>query len=149
MPLDTTTGAGNFYLKPKGVFYLTTSITAHICQTQDFCPDGRVAYATQSGLMLVIDGHFHPAFQPGSANPQICNGVGILPDGQVLLAMSSAKINFYDFAEYFRKAGYRQALYLDGFVSRTYAPAAAWNQLDDDFGVIIGVSKPLHRRQLP
>lgn len=49
----------------------------------------------------------------------------------------------------FRKAGYRQALYLDGFVSRTYAPAAAWNQLDDDFGVIIGVSEPLHRRQLP
>ncbi len=40
------------------------------------------------------------------------------------LAMSRTKISFYDFAEYFRRAGCWQALYLDGFVSPTYAPAA-------------------------
>ena len=78
---------------------------------------------------------------------QVRNGVGLLPDGRVLLAMSSAKINFYDFADYFRRAGCRQALYLDGFVSRTYAPAAGWNPLDGDSGVIIGITGPQRQRR--
>ena len=143
MPLDTAAGTGNFYLKPNGVFYLGTDRSAHIVPTAAFRPDGRVAYATQSGPMLVLDGQIHPAFRPGSANVQVRNGVGILPDGRVLLAMSRTKISFYDFAQYFRRAGCRQALYLDGFVSRTYAPAAGWTQLDGDFGVIIGVSEPM------
>lgn len=147
VPLDTATGAGNFYLKPNGIFYLTTDTTARICQTAAFRNDGRVAYATQSGPMLVIDGHVHPAFRPGSANLQIRNGVGILPNNQVLLAMSGTKISLYDFAEYFRKAGCRQALYLDGFVSRTYAPASGWTQTDGNFGVIIGVSEPQQQRR--
>ena len=142
IPLDTAAGAGNFYLKPNGVFYLTTDNTARICRTQDFRNNGRVTYATQSGPMLVMNGRIHPAFQSGSANLQIRNGVGILPDNQVLLAMSRTKISFYDFAEYFRKAGCRQALYLDGFVSRAYAPASGWTQPDGDFGVIIGVTQP-------
>ena len=142
MPLNTASGLGNFYLKPNGVFFLTTDTAAHICQTANFRNNGRVAYATQSGPMLVVGGRIHPVFQPGSANRQIRNGVGILPDGRVLLAMSRTKISFYDFAEYFRNAGCQQALYLDGFVSRTYAPATGWTQLDGDFGVIIGVSEP-------
>lgn len=142
VPLDTAAGAGNFYLKPNGVFYLSTDSSAHVCQTAAFRNDGRVAYATQSGPMLVIDGRLHPAFRPGSANVQIRNGVGILPNGQVLLAMSRQKINLYDFAEYFKKAGCRQALYLDGYVSRTYEPAADRPQTDGDFGVIIGVTAP-------
>jgi uncharacterized protein YigE (DUF2233 family) len=142
VPLDTTSGPGNFYLKPNGVFYLTTDTSAHICPTAAFRNDGRVAYATQSGPMLVLDGRIHPAFRAGSANAQIRNGVGILPDGRVLLAMSRRKINFYDFANFFKKAGCRQALYLDGYVSRTYAPAAGRPQTDGDFGVIIGVTAP-------
>jgi uncharacterized protein YigE (DUF2233 family) len=141
-PLDTTTGPGNFYLKPNGVFWLDTDRSAHIEPTAAFRRNGRVAYATQSGPMLVVDGRINPAFRPGSANVQVRNGVGLLPDGRVLLAMSKAKVSFYDFAAYFQRAGCRQALYLDGFVSRTYAPAAGWMQLDGDFGVIIGVSEP-------
>ncbi|MBF9224099.1 phosphodiester glycosidase family protein [Hymenobacter ruricola] len=141
MPLDTAAGAGNFYLKPNGVFYLTTDSAAHICPSADFRPSPRVAYATQSGPMLVVDGQLHPAFRAGSANRQIRNGVGLLPDGRVLLAMSRRKINFYDFAEYFRQAGCRQALYLDGFVSRSYEHGARQTQTDGDFGVIIGVTE--------
>ncbi len=141
-PLDTVGGAGNFYLKPNGVFYLSADTTAHISKTEDFRDDGRVTYATQSGPMLVIDGHIHPAFRPGSANRQIRNGVGLLPDGRVLLAMSRTKVSFYDFATYFKKAGCRQALYLDGYVSRTYEPTSSYSQNDGDFGVIIGVTTP-------
>lgn len=139
---DTAAGRGNFYLRPNGVFYLTAAGAAGICPTAAFPAVGRVRYATQSGPMLVINGLIHPAFRPGSANVQVRNGVGLLPDGRVLLAMSKAKVSLYDFADYFRRAGCRNALYLDGFVSRTYAPAAGCLQTDGDFGVIIGVTEP-------
>jgi uncharacterized protein YigE (DUF2233 family) len=65
--------------------------------------------------------------------------VGILPNGHVLFAMSKKEISFYDFAEYFRRRGCRNALYLDGLVSRTYLPEKSWVQTDGDFGVMIGV----------
>jgi uncharacterized protein YigE (DUF2233 family) len=35
--------------------------------------------------------------------------------------------------------GCRNALYLDGFVSRCYLPEKNLTQLDGDFGVMIGV----------
>jgi uncharacterized protein YigE (DUF2233 family) len=139
-PADTNTGAGNFYLKPNGVFYLTTANEAHICPTTDFRAGRYISYATQSGPMLLIDGKIHPAFRPGSTNRYIRNGVGVLPDKRVLLAMSKTPVSFYEFADYFRKAGCRNALYLDGFVSRTYSPTTGWEQTDGDFGVIIGVT---------
>lgn len=142
IPLDTGNGTGNFYLKPNGVFYTTTERVAHVCKTEDFSNNSNVAYATQSGPVLVIDGAINPAFRPRSTNVQIRNGVGILPDEQVLFAMSTTGISLYDFANYFKQAGCRNALYLDGFVSRTYAPAENWTQLDGDFGAIIGVTEP-------
>ena len=141
-PLDTARGAGNFYLLPNGVFFTTADNRAHIVETAHFRAGREVCYATQSGPLLLIDGRIHLAFRPGSANRQIRNGVGVLPTGEVLLAMSSAPVSLYDFAAYFRRAGCRQALYLDGFVSRTYAPAQHWTQLDGDFGVIIGITAP-------
>lgn len=143
-PPDTTDEAyGNFYLQPNGIFFLTTEQVPVVCVTEDFPPADSVLYATQSGPMLVIDGELHPKFTKGSSNLHIRNGVGILPNGNVLFAMSKEKINFYDFATYFLQRGCRNALYLDGFVSRAYLPARDWEQLDGNFGVIIGVVKPL------
>lgn len=138
--LDTASGNGNFYLKPNGVFYITTDKTAKICKTEDFSYISNIKYATQSGPMLVIDGEIHNAFRQGSANMNIRNGVGILPDNRIVFAMSKDKINFYDFAYYFKSLGCKNALYLDGFVSRTYLPAQHWTQTDGNFGVIIGVT---------
>jgi uncharacterized protein YigE (DUF2233 family) len=139
-PLDTLSGGGNFYLKPNGVFYITKKGLPHICPTEKFNNKGDILYATQSGPMLLIDGAIHPAFKKGSVNLNIRNGVGILPDNRLVFAMSKSEINFYDFAEYFKSMGCENALYLDGFVSRTYLPEAEWIQLDGSFGVIIGVS---------
>lgn len=137
-PLDTqSTGYGNFYLQPNGVFYLKENGQAGICVTKDFPDQHKVRYATQSGPMLLIDSTIHPAFTPGSSNLHIRNGVGLLPDGRLLFAMSKARINFFDFANFFLKRGCAQALYLDGFVSRTYLPAQDWQQFDGNFGVII------------
>ncbi|WBO86139.1 phosphodiester glycosidase family protein [Hymenobacter yonginensis] len=142
-PLDTGAGAGNFYLKPNGVFYLTPDNQAGVCRTADFARLLRqrsVRYATQSGPMLVLDGQLHPAFRAGSANRQIRNGVGVLPDGRVLCVLSREPVNFYDFARYFQQQGCRNALYLDGFVSRAYLPAQGWTQTDGDLGVLVGVT---------
>ena len=138
--LDTANGNGNFYLKPNGVFCVTTDNVPFIYNTTDFKDNGKVKYATQSGPMLIIDGKIHSAFKAGSTNLNIRNGVGILPDNKVIFAMSMTEINFYDFAKFFQRLGCKNALYLDGFVSRTYLPEKKWTQTDGNFGVIIGVT---------
>ena len=140
-PLDTGIGTGNFYLKPNGVFYIRGNTPA-ICPTPEFKNDGQVTFATQSGPMLLINGEFHSAFKKGSANTNIRNAVGILPDNRLLFAMSKEPINFYDLAGYFKGMGCQNALYLDGVVSRTYLPEKRWTQTDGNFGVIIGVAAP-------
>lgn len=144
MVLDTASGNGNFYLKPNGVFYVTTDNIPVVCNTKDFFNNGKIKYATQSGPMLVIDGQIHAAFKEGSTNLNIRNGVGILPDNKVVFAMSKREINFYDFAKYFQSLGCKNALYLDGFVSRTYLPEKKWIQTDGNFGVMIGVTQKVN-----
>lgn len=139
-PLDTTKSSGNFYLKPNGIFYLTTNKTAAICRTEDFRNIEKVEYATQSGPILLIGGQIHPDFKKGSANLNIRNGVGILPDGKVLFVLSKKEINFYDFANYFKSLGCKNALYLDGFVSRAFAPSENWIQTDGNFGALFAVT---------
>ncbi|WP_255513804.1 phosphodiester glycosidase family protein [Flavobacterium sp. MDT1-60] len=94
VPLDTTKAAGNFYLKPNGVFYLTIDNTAKICTSELFRNNGKIKYATQSGPMLLIDGKIHSDFKEGSSNLNIRNGVGILPDGKVVFVLSKKKLIF-------------------------------------------------------
>lgn len=119
-PINNSSGSGNFYLKPNGVFYITTDNKPIVCTSDKFHDDGKVKYATQSGPMLVINGKIHDAFKEGSANLNIRNGVGILPGNKILFAMSKTEVNLYDFAAYFKNMGCLNALYLDGFVSRMY-----------------------------
>jgi len=140
-PLDTIQKAfGNFYLQPNGVFGITKN-NIPIINTSDKIIVNDLKYATQSGPMLVIDGALHPAFNQGSKNTHIRNAVGVLPDGKLLFAISKKKINFYDLATFFKNQGCKNALYLDGFVSRVYDLDNHIEQMDGDFGVLIGVSK--------
>jgi len=138
---NTANGKGNFYMKPNGVFYISKDKVAGVCKTEDFTKKKDIGYATQSGPMLVIDGKIHPDFKKGSANLNVRNGVGILPDNKVVFAMSENEVNFYDFATYFQEQGCKNALYLDGFVSRTYLPEKKWTQTGGNFGVLIGVTE--------
>jgi uncharacterized protein YigE (DUF2233 family) len=139
-PIDTFTGNGNFYLKPNGIFYIDTENIPFICNTNIFHDNGKIKYATQSGPMLLIDGSIHPAFKKDSKNLNVRNGVGILPGNKVVFALSKKEINFYDFASYFKSMGCKNALYLDGLVSRLYLPEKNWIQTGGNFGVIIGVT---------
>jgi len=141
-PTDTGSGGGNFYLKPNGIFYLTKSNEAQICATPDFKFDSSINFATQSGPMLLHNGIIHHEFKKGSVNVHIRNGVGILPDKSVIFAISSTPINLYDFADFFQSKGCKEALYLDGFVSRMYLPEKNYAQIDGNFGVMISVVKP-------
>lgn len=143
--LDTGAGRGNFYLRPNGVFYTTADGRAGVCTTEKFVAN-KVKFATQSGPMLVIEGQIHPAFGRNSTNLNIRNGVGVLPNGHALFAMSKGEVSFYTFAKYFADRGCRNALYLDGAISRTYCPAADWVQTDGIFGVMVGVTEPLTKR---
>jgi uncharacterized protein YigE (DUF2233 family) len=139
--LDTIQLAyGNFYMQPNGVFYINNENEAKICKSSSFRIADNIKYATQSGPMLIIDKELHPKFKKESKSKFVRNGVGILPNGNILLVMSKGVINFYDFANYFKDKGCRNALYLDGFVSRTYLPSKKWIQEDGAFGVIIGVT---------
>ncbi|MBK5721769.1 phosphodiester glycosidase family protein [Dysgonomonas sp. Marseille-P4677] len=143
IPLDTSSAEGNFYLKPNGVFYITSNNTPFICKTEDFIDNGHVKFATQSGPMLVINGEIHPDFKEESTNLHIRNGVGILPDNRIFFVMSKAVVNLYDFANFFQSYGCKNALYLDGYVSRAYIPEKNWMQTDGNFGVIIGITAPM------
>ena len=97
-----------------------------------------IQYATQSGPMLIIDGKLHAEFKKGATSVHYRNGVGILPNGNLLFVMSKEKVNFYDFATFFKNKNCENALYLDGFVSKTYLPSKNANDLGGNFGVIIG-----------
>lgn len=139
--LNIKSGNGNFYLKPNGVFYLLKNRKAVVCRTEEFKPNANIRFATQSGPMLMIDGKIHPELKLGSSHVNIRNGVGILPNGNILFAISSKEINLYDFALFFKQAGCSNALYLDGFVSKMYCPEKQQSQLEGNFGVMIGVTK--------
>ena len=98
--------------------------------------------ATQSGPMLVIDGKLHPRFLKHSTSRYVRNGVGTSADGtQAIFAISNNTINFYDFALFFRDhLKLRNALYLDGNISRMRAPSLSRNDLGfGALGPIIGV----------
>jgi uncharacterized protein YigE (DUF2233 family) len=105
----------NFYKKPNGVFYLGPG-GAGVMETKAFLdarPD--VEFATQSGPMLVIDGELHPAFIAGSSDRKMRNGVGVSGPGEVHFVISEGRVNFHDFARFFReKLGCEDALFLDG-----------------------------------
>lgn len=140
--IDTLQGSGNFYLQPNGILYLTENNQPGISETKRYNQNKSIKYATQSGPMLLMDGKINPIFQKDSKNLNIRNGVGILKNGEIIFAMSKKEVNFYSLAELFKEMGCKNALYLDGYVSRTYLPEKNWIQKDGNFGVIIGVTEP-------
>lgn len=87
-------GYGNFYMKPNGVFYLDSANQPEICLTKDFKYKKKIRFATQSGPMLLINGKIHSKFTFESKNIHVRNGVGILPNGNLLFAMSKEKSIF-------------------------------------------------------
>ena len=141
--LDTLQdGYGNFYLQPNGVFYLKAD-SAGVLPSNLFSQKNiSSTWATQSGPMLLTNEKVHPIFREGSTNLNIRNGVGVMSKHEIVFAISHKEINFFDFAMLFKEElNCKNALYLDGFVSRAYIPTLNRKDLDGNFGVMIGVFK--------
>lgn len=141
----TSKGPGNFGLLPNGVFCIREG-RADVIESLRFideAPDCR--FATQSGPMLVIDGKLHPRFLKGSDSVYVRNGVGTSADGaRVVFAISEDRVNFHTFGTLYRDVlKLPNALYLDGKVSRLYAPAIRRHDRGFPMGPIVGVTKPL------
>lgn len=139
--VNTNDGPGNFHMKPNGVFWLTSK-RAGVSESQAFIEAAiDPAYATQSGPMLVIDGALHPQFNPEGTSRRRRNGVGVSADGQTVhFAISDSAVTFHEFATLFRdQIGVPNALFLDGQVSRIYAPEINRNEVGADLGPIVGV----------
>lgn len=145
---------GNFCLKPNGVFWMSNG-RAYVAETDAYlarAPKTGAQYATQSGPMLVIEGALHRKFNPASESKKYRNGVGVraVEGGQsrIVFAISDTPVTFHAFARFFRDALKTQnALYLDGTVSRLYAPELDRNDDGARMGPIVGVVAPLQKGQ--
>lgn len=132
----------NFYLLPNGVYAIDKNGASHVLSTDKYAELERrlrVKYATQSGPMLLIDGNIHSGFNANSKNRNIRNGVGILPDGNAVFAISNCRVTFYEFATFFQSLGCENALYLDGVVSKMYVPEHR-NEGGEGLGVFLVVT---------
>lgn len=135
--LNLKDGYGNFHMKPNGVFVLGAE-GAGVVESEAFTQtDLHPTLATQSGPMLVMDGDLHPAFNEGSSNRYIRNGVGVDKNGNIHFVISNSRVNFFDFASLFRdRLKCPDALYLDGSISEFYCPEL---DRDDTGGGFCGI----------
>lgn len=137
-------GPGNFGLLPNGVFCIRPD-RADVIETLRFvdqAPD--CTYATQSGPMLVIDGALHPRFLVDSTSRYVRNGVGTSADGKTaIFAISQSPVTFHQFGRLFRDhLNMPNALFLDGNISRLYAPDLNRNDIGFSLGPIVGTVTP-------
>lgn len=134
---------GNFGLVPNGVFCVRDG-RADVIETEAYAanPPG-CRFATQSGPMLVIDGKLHPRFLVDSTSRYIRNGVGTSADGsRVVFVISRIPVTFHEFGRFFRDdLELPNALFLDGNISRIYAPDLNRDDRGFRMGPIIGVVK--------
>jgi len=135
-------GGGNFHMMPNGVFLVRKDGRSEVVTSAAYEPAPGMAFATQSGPMLVIDGKLHPAFEPDGSSRNIRNGVGIGPDGTPVFVISAELVSFGKFARFFRdglKA--RNALYFDGSVSSLWDPPNARRDTHAELGPMVVVFK--------
>lgn len=121
---STRSGPGNFHMKPNGVLYVVGD-AAGVVETGAFLKQRPAAdFATQSGPMLVINGHLHPRFEQDGQSRKRRTGVGLRDPRTLLIAVSEDEVSFGVFARLFRDAlGCGNALFLDGgSASSLYVP---------------------------
>ncbi|MEM7642259.1 MAG: phosphodiester glycosidase family protein [Pseudomonadota bacterium] len=140
--LVTREGPGNFGLLPNGVFCVMEG-RAQVIESKAFEADPPPCrHATQSGPMLVIGGALHPRFLPDSPSLKRRNGVGATPDGRMVhFVISDEPVTFHEMATLYRDVlGVRDALFLDGTVSRLYAPGIDRHDTGWPMGPMVAVT---------
>lgn len=153
-PNNTNAGPRNFHMLPNGVFWIKETredyveprevyFDAFVGSTKSFEEGAHfVRDYTQSGPMLVIDGKLHPKFKAGSTSRKIRNGVG-KSGNELIFVKSEVPVNFHDFASLYKDhLEAKNALYLDGTISRLFAPNLNRNDFGAKMGPIVGVVVP-------
>jgi len=148
--LNRAHGPGNFHLKPNGVLLLDDGHAA-VMETGRYAESGlRPRFATQSGPMLVIDGHIHPAFLENSNSRRYRNGACVLDDHRLVLVITEQPVTLYRFARLFRDhLGCEQALYLDGSVSGLHDPVLGRSDFRRPLGPMLVVLQPAEHEEQP
>lgn len=144
--LNTKRGAGNFHLQPNGVFLITQNNRAEILTTQSYQKIYQkkphlIRLATQSGPMLLISGKINRRFKKNSQSHYIRNGVCTTAANRLYFIISNQAVNLYTFAKATQQLGCRNALYLDGSISKLYQSAKNTSFHFFPFVGILSVSK--------
>jgi uncharacterized protein YigE (DUF2233 family) len=123
--LNRNDGAGNFHMKPNGVFFGTGGKWRVMTADDFYAKIGdRPDFGTQSGPMLLVDGKLHPEITEDGPSRTIRNGVGVDGAGRAHFVISDGPVSFGKLARYFRDVlKTSNALYLDGAVSALWDPA--------------------------
>jgi uncharacterized protein YigE (DUF2233 family) len=137
---NTRAGAGNFHMKPNGVFWVEGGRVG-VTETHRFLKERlRPAYATQSGPMLVVGGKINPRIHDSGTSEKVRNGVGVRDGRHAFFVISNGPVTFHAFAHLFReRLKCPDALFLDGSVSSLYAPALSRHDRFRPMGPIVGV----------
>ncbi|CAK0751079.1 hypothetical protein CCP2SC5_1760005 [Azospirillaceae bacterium] len=153
---------GNFYLQPNGFFAVKANGDVVVAQRSAYVSPKcelrssvkAFRFALQSGPMLVVNDRLPRRFlaEKKDAPLYVRSGVGVGKDGVFSFALSLSEVSLGRFARFFKdRVGAVNALYLDGRISRAYAPQSNWS-LDDvrPFGGVLAVfAKPLKSKRAP
>lgn len=138
---NTQAGAGNFHLRPNGVFWVD-GVRAGVTETGTFLKSRiHPAFATQSGPMLLVNGKVNPHIHASGVSEKYRNGVGVSEGHLVRFAISNAPVTFHQFAALFRDhLKCPNALFLDGgTASALYAPSLNRHDRFHPMGPMVGV----------
>ena len=140
--LNTRDGGGNFHLKPNGVFLVRKNGRAEVVASEPYKPAPDIAFATQSGPMLLIDGKPNAHFDADGDSRYVRNGVGIDAAGKPHFVISLDVVSFGKLARFFAKRTHAvNALYFDGSVSSLWDPANARQDNFTELGPMVVVSR--------
>ena len=127
--INRAPGDGNFYMQPNGVFSLGAG-GMRLDTTAAYAPDGKPAWATQSGPMLLIDGKLTPPISEDGPSRYIRNAVCVLSPKDAVFVISNDAVSFGRLARFMRDTlKCRDALYFDGAVSSAWIPSL--KRMDD------------------
>lgn len=141
--LNVADGAGNFHMKPNGVFWGSNG-EWQVRDTEWFLTNvtERPAFGTQSGPMLVVDGRIHPEITRDGPSRLIRNAVGVDDEGRAHFVISNAPISFGKLARFYKdELNAENALFLDGNVSLLWNPATERLDTGAPIGPIVAVTK--------
>jgi uncharacterized protein YigE (DUF2233 family) len=141
--INLASGYGSFYLKPNGVLVLSPDGARLVESSEYGSMQQPITLATQSGPLLVHAGAINPILDPRGTSRFVRNGVGVVNANEVVFAITSEPVNFYEFALLFRdQLKCTDALYLDGSISSLYSRSLGRDDEQAAIGPMIGVTVP-------